>query len=123
MPRVRSFKLRFHEAHVRVALADFDGPGVDLRGADARACFALAEPVVAWLLSRQPSVTLRALSMDLDARRVLVSYEDAHAPKTRKPAPMVLRIDAAESGELFERAEPLVLHLTKVALERIARRS
>ena len=120
--RVRSFKLRFHETHVRIALADWEGANVDVRGEDARACFALAEPVVAWLLSRQPSVKLRALSMDLDARRVLVSYEDAHGTAARKPQPMVLRIDASENGELFDRAAPLVLRLASLAAAKIAAR-
>ncbi len=121
MRRIRSFKLRFHDEHVRIALADFDGPGVDVRGEGARACFELAEPVRAWLLSRQPSVTLRALSIDLDARRVLVSYEDAHALGAQ-PRPMVLRIESPESSELVERAAPLVARLTVLADEAIARR-
>ena len=121
--QVRSFKLRFHDDHVRVAVADFDGPGVDVRGEAARECFSLAEPVVAWLLSRQPSVTLRAMSIDLETRRVLVSFEDAHATETRGPRPMVLRIDPPESSELVERAGPLVDKLARLATDAIARRT
>ena len=122
MRRVRSFKLRFHDEHVRVVVGDFDGPGVDVRGETARECFSLAEPVLAWLLSRQPSVTLRAVSMNLDTRRVLVSFEDAHATQSRGPRPMVLRIDPPESSELVDRAAPLVEKLARLATEAIARR-
>ena len=121
--RVRSFKLRFHEAHVRVVPAGFDGPGVDVRGEAARELFRLAAPVTEWLLARQPSVTLRALSVDLVARRVLVSFEDAHAPATRDLRPMVLRIEPPESSEILERAAPLVARLAAVAAETIARRA
>ena len=123
MPSVRSFKLRFHDTHARVVLRDSTGPGVDVRGERAREVFRLASPVIDWLLARQPSVTLRALSMDLDARRVLVSFEDAHATSTRGPRPMVLRIEAAESSELFERAAPLVARLAEVAADAIAKRA
>lgn len=122
MTGVRSFKLRFHDEHVRVMPSGFDGPGVDVRGERAREVFRLAAPVVDWLLARQPSVTLRALSMDLASRRVLVSFEDAHATQARGPRPMVLRIDPPESEELVERAGPLLARLAALAAEAIAKR-
>lgn len=109
-----SFKLRFHDVHVRIVPAGCGGPGVDVRTEDAKRCFDLAKEMVAWLLARQPSVTLRALSVDFAKRRVLVSFEDAHALGAT-PRPMVLRIDPPESNELLERAAPLVAHLTELA--------
>jgi hypothetical protein len=117
-----SFKLRFHDAHVRVMPARFAGPGVDVRGEDARRCFELAKDMIAWLLARQPSVTLRALSVDFGKQRVLVSFEDAHATGVAL-RPMVLRIDPPESTELIERAAPLTAHLVKLAREAISKRS
>ncbi len=120
--KLRSFKLRFHEDHVRVMPASFDGPGVDVRGDEARRCFDLAKPMIDWLLARQPSVSLRALSVDLEARRVLVSFEDAHAVSTRGPRPMVLRIEPPESSELVERAAPLIDRLAELAAAAIAKR-
>jgi len=123
---LRSFKLRFADDHVRIVPAagldgrPFHGPGVDLRGEDARACFDLARPMVDWLLARQASVVLRALSVDLPSRRVLVSFDDAHAPAGTRP--MVLRIEAAESGELLDRAAPLIMRLSRVAAEALRRR-
>ena len=118
---VRSFKLRFHETHVRVVTRD-DVPGVDVRGDEAKRCFELARPMIAWLLAREPSVTLRAISVDVDARRVLVSFEDAHATAARGPRPMVLRVEAPESSELIERGAPLLAHLASVAAAKILKR-
>ena len=120
--RIASFKLRFHETHVRILPAEFDGPGVDVHGDAARACFELAQPMIEWLLQREPSVKLRAMSVDLKTRRVLVSFEDAHAVATRKIAPIVLRVEPPESSELIDRAGPLVLRLQTLAAEAIARR-
>jgi hypothetical protein len=119
---VRSFKLRFHDTHVRIA-TEADVPGVDVHADEARRCFALAEPMVAWLLAREPSVTLRAMSVDLASGRVLVSFEDAHATSRRGPRPMVLRIDPPESTELLEKAGPLLERLAVLATAAIARRS
>ena len=107
---------------MRIVPADFDGPGVDVRGEAARACFDLAKPMIAWLLAREPSVVLRALSVDLDDRRVLVSFEDAHETSTRGPRPIVLRVEPPESSELVDRAAPLVTRLGALADEAIKKR-
>jgi hypothetical protein len=120
--RLASFKLRFHETHVRILPAEFDGPGVDVHGDGARACFELAKPMIEWLLQREPSVKLRAMSVDLETRRVLVSFEDAHAVATRKVAPIVLRVEPPESSELIDRAGPLIVRLEKLASDAIASR-
>jgi hypothetical protein len=121
--KLRSFKLRFHDGHVRVLPAAFDGPGVDIRKDDALRCFDLAKPMIAWLLAREPSVTLRAMSVDLETRRVIVSFEDLHATTLRGPRPMVLRLDAPESTELLERGGPLVDRLAALAEAAIAKRT
>jgi hypothetical protein len=117
----RAFKLRFHEGHVRISMTK-DVPGVDVHGDAARRCFDLAKPMIDWLLAREPSVTLRAMSVDLVSRRILVSFEDAHAVATRGPRPMVLRIEPAESAELIDRAAPLIAHLGALAEAAILRR-
>lgn len=126
MTLVRSLKLRFFDTHVRISLAADAGPGVDVRGARAQELFALAAPAVDWLLARQPGVALRALLLDLGSRRVLVSFDDAHAAAaptgTRPPPPMVLRIEARDSAELLARAAPLVARVTELAAEALANR-
>jgi hypothetical protein len=104
-----SYKLRFHEDHVRVVPArdeagcPFAGPGVDLRGEDARAVFELASPFRAWLEAREPGVTLRSLSVDLAAARVLITLE----PMTEEQRPRVVRIDPPSSEELLAASQPL----------------
>ena len=95
-----SYKLRFHEDHVRAVPAGFDGPGVDLRGADARAILELAAPIRAWLEAREPGVVLRSLSLDRDRLRVLVTLED-------KPRPRVIRLDPPYANEIVELATEL----------------
>jgi hypothetical protein len=119
--KLASFKLRFHETHVRILPADFDGPGVDVHGDAARACFDLAKPMIDWLLQREPSVKLRAMSVDLRKRRVLVSFEDAHAIASVL-RPIVLRIEPPESSELIDKAGPLLARLATLAEEAIRRR-
>jgi len=119
--KLASFKLRFHETHVRIMPLDFDGPGVDVHGDAARACFDLAKPMIEWLLQREPSVKLRAMSVDLVKRRVLVSFEDAHAVAS-VIRPMVLRIEPPESSELIDKAGPLLSRLETLAKDAIARR-
>lgn len=119
--KLASFKLRFHETHVRIVPSDFDGPGVDVHGDAARACFDLAKPMIDWLLQREPSVKLRAMSVDLTKRRVLVSFEDAHAVSVVL-RPIVLRIEPPESSELIDKGAPLIARLETLAGEAIKRR-
>lgn len=122
----RSFKLRFRDGHVRIVPdsdasgCPFLGPGVDLFGADALRAFELAEPMLAWLRAREPGIALRSLSVDVTRGRVLVSFEDAHGVSGK---PMVLRVDAPESGELLEAAGPLMAFLVIHAAEALARRA
>lgn len=119
-----SYKLRFHEDHVRVVPATneagcpFAGPGVDLRGEEARALFALATPFRAWLDAREPGVTLRSLSVDLAAQRVLITLE----PMAADQRPRVVRIDPPQAGELIAAAAPLEAALGAACIEKLRRR-
>ena len=78
-----SYKLRFHDVHVRAVPArdeagcPFAGPGVDLRGDDARAVLGdavLVGPFRAWLEAREPGVTLRSVSVALGSQLAFSVY-------------------------------------------------
>ena len=122
-----SYKLRFHEDHVRAVPArdeagrPFAGPGVDLRGEEARALFALAAPFRAWLEAREPGVTLRSLSVDRAAQRVLITLEPDYGGAD--PRPRVVRIDPPHGDELLAAAGPLEAALGAVCMEKVRRRS
>jgi hypothetical protein len=79
------------------------GAGVDLRGDEARAILALAGPFRAWLDAREPGVVLRSLSVDVRARRVLVTLEPSGADQR----PRVVRIDPPHGEELVVAAAGL----------------
>jgi hypothetical protein len=108
---ITSFKLRFHERHVRVA------PGnVDLRGHNAEEVFALARPIVDWFLAREP-VTMRSLAIDLASGRVVATFEDS-------PRPRVLKIDdPGLATEILGLAAPVVDRVEEIAREVIAARA
>ena len=74
----------------------FGGPGVDLRGAEARAILGMAGPIRAWLEAREPGVELRSVSVDRKAGRVIVTL--APNPGER---PRVVRIDPPHAEELM----------------------
>ena len=120
-----SYKLRFHEGHVRAvpsrddAGCPFEGPGVDLRGDDARPVLALAGPFRAWLEAREPGVLLRSLSVDLATSRVLITLEPANAEQN----PRVVRIDPPHADELLRHAAPLEQVLAAACVEKLRRRS
>jgi hypothetical protein len=102
-----SYKLRFHDEHVRAVPergldgGPFAGPGVDLRGDAARAILAAAAPIRAWLEAREPGVALRSLSIDRGKQRVLVTIEqDGDRPR-------VLRFDPPHAPEIIEAAREL----------------
>jgi hypothetical protein len=115
-------KLRFFDGHVRVVPAadldgcPFTGPGVDLRGEDAREAFALAAPVLRWFEEREP-VVLRTLAIDLTARRVLATTQETGA------RPRVIKIDertdASSVNAIAALAAPLVKRLGEHAATRI----
>jgi hypothetical protein len=112
---IASFKLRLFEDHARVALTSGE-PGVDLRGEEARAAFAAARPVFAWLDAREPGARFRSLSMDLATGRVLVTIDDGTA------RPRVVRVDAPASLELVAAASDVVAYLTARAAAKVAAR-
>ena len=122
---IASYKLRFFDGHVRIVpLRDargcaFAGPGVDLRGDDARAIFALARPLLDVLAARDPAV-VRTLAIDRAKRRLIVTFEDA-------PRPRALRIDdirdPAATTALLDLAVPLERRLGTMAAEILANRS
>lgn len=98
-----SYKLGFHDTHVRATPARdaagcaFAGPGVDLRGAEASAVLALASPFRAWLEAREPGVVLRSLSVDRRSLKVLITL----APMAPDQRPRVVRLDPPHSEELI----------------------
>jgi len=119
-----SYKLRFHEDRIRAVPArdeagcPFAGPGIDLAGDEARALFALATPFREWLEAREPGVTLRSLSVDRAAQRVLITLE----PMTDEQRPRVVRIDPPHADELLAAAAPLEAALGAVCLDKVRRR-
>jgi hypothetical protein len=78
----------------------FAGPGVDLRGDEARAVLDASAPLDAWLRAREPGVVLRTLSVDRRSLRVLVTLEAV-------PRPRVVRFDPPQAIELLEAAKRL----------------
>ena len=118
-----SFKLRPLDQHVRVVLAEypegcaFKGPGVDLRGLGAQEVFALSAPIFSWLLARAPLATVRSVSFDMRARRVLAALD---VPGSDKPA--VLRVDGMESAELFAAAGAAMQRMLALSALALARR-
>jgi hypothetical protein len=120
-----SYKLRFHETHVRAVPArdeagcPFAGPGVDLRGAEAAPILAQAAPFRAWLEAREPGVVLRSLSIDVAARRVLITLE----PMSLAERPRVVRVDPPHSEELLAAAAPLEAALGDACVAKLRRRS
>jgi len=119
-----SYKLRFHDAHVRAVPSHdeagcvFGGPGVDLRGDEARAVLDLAGPFRAWLDAREPGVVLRSLSVDRASGRVLITLE----PMTSEQNPRVVRIDPPTSDELLRDAAPLEAVLATACVAKLRAR-
>ena len=109
MNRFVSYKLRFHETHVRAVPTHdesglaFKGPGVDLRGAEATAILELAGPYRAWVEEREPGVVLRSLIADTVKGRVILTLE----PMTPEQRPRVLRIDPPHGDQVMALAHEL----------------
>lgn len=118
-----SYKLRLHEDHVRAVPAKdeegrpFQGPGVDLRGDDARAVLAAAGPIRAWLEAREPGVVLRSVSVDKEKPRVLVTLEASPGER-----PRVVRVDGAHAGEIIAAAAELERLLADACAEKLRAR-
>lgn len=142
--RLRSFKLRLAEAHVRIVpLTDaagcpFSGPGVDLRGDAAAAALGLATPLVATLQEAEPGVRVRSIAVDLERPRITATLDPTTPSEDRgspdKPGPArgssgddprarVVRLDdGALLRRLLEASGPICDHLARAASEALARR-
>ncbi len=120
-----SYKLRFHESHVRaVPVCDeagrtFKGPGVDLRGAEATTILTLAGPYRAWIEEREPGVLLRSLVADSAKGRVLLTLE----PMTPEQRPRVVRIDPPHGEQLMASARELEVMLAAACIEKLRQRA
>jgi hypothetical protein len=122
---IGSFKLRFRDGHVRIMPAiafglPFLGPGVDLLGDEAARVLALGKPLKDWLLARDPSVRVRAISCDYESRVVIISYEADAGVAAQKP--IALKLRAPESEELLTMTDALRTELQERAKEKLSRR-
>ena len=121
---IASFKLHFIERRARVVPRSdasgcpFVGPGVDLVGAQAAEVVALAGPLLAWLVAREP-VRVRTLSLDVGRRRLLATLVAEPRPRVVKIDP---GIDPGASAQLVALSEPLLDRLGELAREALAAR-
>lgn len=113
-----SFKLRFHDEHVRAVPArdadgcPFRGPGVDVRGEAARAVLDAAAPMLAWLDALEPGVSrgIRSLSSsrapDGTPLRIIATFDApyAGADGTAGPVPQRPRVIRIAPPHIFELA-------------------
>ena len=113
--RLRSFKLRFADGHVRIvpetdaAGCPFAGPGVDLFAGAAEEAFRLAAPLLAALAEIEPGIAVRSLAVDLDRPRLTATL---HA----EGRPRVVRIDAGPAlVRLLTRMDALTSYLAEAA--------
>ena len=120
--KLRSYKLNCRERRVRAVPATddagcpFEGPGVDLLGVAAEEVIALAAGMFAWVSEREPGMSVRSMSVDLERGRVLMTFD---AGATR---PIVLRVDPPASVDLLSRGEPLATALAAQCSSAIAKR-
>lgn len=126
MITLASYKLRVFDEHVRAVPSrdedgcPFRGPGVDLRGDDARAVLAEMGGIRAWLEAREPGVVLRSLSVDLARPRVLVTLA---APAGSAERPRVLRFDPPYADELVLAAAPVEGAIREASARALRRRT
>jgi hypothetical protein len=113
--RLRSFKLRLADEHVRIVPATdaagcpFAGPGVDLRGEPAKDAQRLAAPLFAALAIFEPGITVRSVAVDLERPRLTATL---HA----EGRPRVVRIEAGPALTLLlGEASGLVSYLADAA--------
>lgn len=110
--RIRSFKLRLADGHVRIVPATdatgcpFAGPGVDLFAGAAGEAFRLAGPLLAALAEIEPGIAVRSLAVDLEKPRLTATL---HA----EGRPRVVRIDAGPAlTRLLATTDALASYLT-----------
>jgi hypothetical protein len=115
MSNVRSFKMQLRDEHVRIMPsvgldgAPFVGPGVTLRGDDARRAIALARSIFDGLAAFEPGIVVRSLSVDLERRRILATLE----PTTPEADPRgrVVRMDGGAADMILGPANELIEYL------------
>ena len=129
-----SYKVNLPEGRIRAvpsrdeAGCAFAGPGVDVRFAPDGPLARAIDPVMAWLVAREPGVELRTISVDLRRRRVLVTLapertsSDVDLPFHRTK-PRVLRFDAPYAEELIDAAKPLQTAIADDVRAVLARRT
>ncbi len=108
---LRSFKLRFVHRHVRIEIEGTDA-GVDLLDAEAGEAFALAGPLLAAVAERAPGSTVRALSVDPRALRLIASIDP----------PGAIRIEGESLRPALDAVAPLLAHLEGKAKSSLLRR-
>jgi hypothetical protein len=116
--RLRSFKLRYVDSHVRIVPATdatgcvFAGPGVDLRGDDAQRVFTEATKIASWFTDREPGAKLRTFSLDLESGRALATVEDSPRPR------VIVSHGDPELRAAADEITPLLCSLAAQALDR-----
>jgi len=116
--RLRSFKIRVEDIHVRVVPATdasgcpFSGPGVDLRGPSAEEAIRRAEPLFEALRSFEPGIVIRSLSVDLEKDRLLATLQPTTPDADERPR--VVRIDG---GPAMQSLMPLARSLAEALAE------
>jgi hypothetical protein len=119
---IASLKLRLHDHHARIVPSSdatgcpFEGAGVDVRGDEMDRLVSLSGPVFDWLEAREPGVSVRSFSIDVQAGRVLVTLYDA-------PRPRVVRIDGPMGREIVEAASPLLTLAGEIAARKLRARA
>lgn len=121
------FVLRPRDEHVHAAPATgldgrgFRGPGVDLRGADAREAFDAARPLLEALAELEPGIGVRSVSVDLDRPRVLLTLEPTTPAADARPR--VVRLEAGFAlDRLLDAAAPVIELLTDRVASALQRR-
>jgi hypothetical protein len=126
--QLRSYKVRIADRHARIVPAQdekgcpFQGPGVDLRGEEAERAIEAAAALIKVLMSFEPGIVVRSLSLDLERPRLLVTLDPLTPDKDMRPR--VVRIDGGPALEaILEASGPLTNMLTDAARRALARRN
>jgi hypothetical protein len=126
--RLRSFKLRLQDQHVRIVPATdasgcpFAGPGVDLRGEAAERAIAVARPLLDVLRSIEPGIEIRSLALDLERPRVTATLHPTTPEADARPR--VVRLDEGPwTRAMVDVAGPLLELLAAEAARAIAARA
>ncbi len=106
---LRLLKLRFWDEHVHAVPSQdlvgcpFNGPGVDLRGSEARHVFEGARDLVRRLHAFEPKIQVRAVSLDFSRPRLTATFdplERSAVPLARSAVPLARSADSLERSAL-----------------------